>query len=110
MPDSFMFLEIAFNSCMIAEIVFDFWTIEIVLDLCNISKMGNALEGKTYVKGSHRTIQPRIASNIDTYKSHQRVSTSSNIHSQVSFTRPVKSDMTARRTLKKIEDIMVIHE
>lgn len=58
--------------------------------------MGNALEGKTYVKGSHKTIQPRIATNVDIYKTQQKISTTTNIHrsqvhSQVSFTRPIRS-------------------
>ena len=71
--------------------------------------MGNALEGKTYHKGSHRSIQPKIASNIDMYKSQQRVSSSSNIHSQISFNR-ARSEMVPRRTFKKIDDISNIHD
>jgi len=72
--------------------------------------MGNALEGQTYVKGTHKSIQPRIASNVDTYKSHQKISSSSNIHSQnihsmASFTRPMKSETTmTRKTIKKLTD------
>lgn len=51
--------------------------------------MGNALEGKTYVKGSYQKFAPRIVSNIDGYKTQQKISSSSNIHhSQLSFTRP----------------------
>lgn len=42
--------------------------------------MGNIVEGKTYVKGSQRTIQPYVASNVDTYKSRTKIASSSNIY------------------------------
>jgi len=72
--------------------------------------MGNAVEGQTYVKGSYKSIQPRIASNVDTYKSHQKISSSSNIHSQnihsqASFTRPNKSEtIMTKKTIKRLTD------
>jgi hypothetical protein len=76
--------------------------------------MGNALEGQTYVKGSHKSIQPKIASNVDAYKSHQRISSSSNIHSQMSFTRPNKSENAGppKKSGKRIgiDDITVIED
>lgn len=77
--------------------------------------MGNTIEGKTYVKGSQRTIQPRIAENIQKYKSQQKVSSSSNIHhthSQLSFTKTNRSEVAvAKRPPKKqIDDILVINE
>jgi len=75
--------------------------------------MGNALEGKTYIKGSHKSIQPKIAYNVDPYKSHQRLSSSSNIHSQISFIRPIKSGSIAQsRPAEEIvmNDMAVINE
>jgi hypothetical protein len=44
--------------------------------------MGNITQGKTYVKGTHRSLPPHVSSNIDNYKSHIRISTASNIYSQ----------------------------
>jgi hypothetical protein len=80
--------------------------------------MGNALEGKRYVKGSHRTIQPKIASSVDVYKSQQRISTATNIHrsqvqSQVSFTRQLKSEnLTSKRGKKPapVDDIKTVNQ
>ena len=67
--------------------------------------MGNTFEGKTYVKGSHKTIQPKIATNVDVYKSQQRISTTTNIHrsqvqSQASFTRQLKSENLPNKKAK----------
>lgn len=81
--------------------------------------MGNAFEGKTYIKGSYKTIQPKIAESVDIYKTQQKISTTTNIHrsqtqSQVSFTRPVRSEnIQARKTMKKnaeVQDIRNINE
>ncbi len=73
--------------------------------------MGNALEGKTYVKGSQHMIQPRIVEKVIPYKSQQRVSSSSNIHSQLSFTRPKSEYAPSKRATKKlVDDIQVINE
>jgi hypothetical protein len=81
--------------------------------------MGNVLEGKTYVKGSHKTIQPKIATNVDIYKSQQRISTATNIHrsqaqSQVSFTRQLKSENLATKKLNRkpqvVDDIKAINQ
>jgi hypothetical protein len=47
--------------------------------------MGNLTQGKTYVKGSQHSIQPHLASNIDTYKSKTKLATSTNIHSKSIF-------------------------
>jgi hypothetical protein len=47
--------------------------------------MGNLTQGKTYVKGSQNSIQPQLASNIDTYKSKTKLATSTNIHSKSIF-------------------------
>lgn len=79
--------------------------------------MGNTFEGKTYVKGSHKTIQPKIATNVDVYKSQQRISTTTNIHrsqvqSQVSFTRQLKSENLATKKGKGrpvVDDIKAIN-
>jgi hypothetical protein len=46
--------------------------------------MGNSLSGNTYVKGSARNIQPKIAKIVDSYKSRLQISTSSNIHTAMS--------------------------
>lgn len=77
-----------------------------------ISKMGNALEGKTYVKGSQQKIQPRIVSNVDNYKTQQRISSSSNIHhSQLSFTRPKSEHAVSKKPVKKlVDDIQQIND
>jgi hypothetical protein len=73
--------------------------------------MGNVFEGKTYVKGSHKTIQPRVASNIEAYKTQQRISSSSNIHSVLSFTKGKSEHVMGRKTVKKlIDDIAHINE
>ncbi len=73
--------------------------------------MGNALEGKTYIKGSKHNFQPRIVSNVDGYKTQQRVSSSSNIHSQISFNRPRSEHMVPKKTAKKlVDDISHINE
>jgi hypothetical protein len=79
--------------------------------------MGNTFEGKTYVKGSHKTIQPKIATNVDVYKSQQRISTTTNIHrsqvqSQVSFTRQLKSENLAKKKGKGrpvLDDIKAVN-
>lgn len=42
--------------------------------------MGNITQGKTYVKGSQQTIQPRVASQVDAYKSRMKIPSSSNIY------------------------------
>lgn len=59
--------------------------------------MGNILEGKTYQKASHQTFQPRIATNLSAYKTQQRISSSSNIHSQISFTKFKSSNTVSQQ-------------
>jgi hypothetical protein len=44
--------------------------------------MGNLTQGKTYVKGSQKSMQPHLATNIDIYKSKTKIATSTNIHSK----------------------------
>jgi hypothetical protein len=72
------------------------------------------------VKGSHKTIQPKIATNVDIYKSQQRISSATNIHrsqlqSQVSFTRQLKSENLPPKKLKAgkappVDDIKSINQ
>ena len=81
--------------------------------------MGTILEGKTYQKASHQTFQPRITTNLSAYKTQQRVSSSSNIHSHISFTKFKSSNTVSQQpqALKKsyaakkpVEDIHNINE
>lgn len=81
--------------------------------------MGNALEGKTYQKASHQSFQPRISTNLSAYKTQQRVSSSSNIHSHLSFTKFKSSNTVSQQpqplrktqaAKKPIEDIQRINE
>jgi hypothetical protein len=61
------------------------------------------------VKGSQKNIQPKIAENVDRYKSRQRISTSSNIQS--GFAINSKSERVMQKTEKKLlEDIDYIND
>lgn len=72
------------------------------------------------MKGSHKSIQPKIATNVDIYKSQQRISSATNIHrsqlqSQVSFTRQIRSENMPPKKLKggkapPVDDIKVINQ
>ena len=65
------------------------------------------MEGRTYVKGSHKTIQPKIAGKIDMYKTRKDIATSSNINSQVSFNTKQRVEIKSRRLA---EDFTAINE
>lgn len=80
--------------------------------------MGNVTQGKSYVKGTNRTLPPNVSGNIDNYKSHIRISTASNIYSQsklkiinldnMSFNMPSQSKIGVSKKLA--DDIIKIND
>ena len=64
------------------------------------------------MKGSQHAFQPRVTEKLISYRTQQRVSSSSNIHSQLSFNRPKSEHVAAKRptTRKLVDDIQTINQ